>query len=211
MIITVGGQKGGTGKSTISAELAIYLSSQGTTLLVDSDEQGTITEFTNIRNEQNGSTEFTAIQLTDKSISSQIPKFKNMYDYIVIDAGGFDSLSQRHAIGISDKYLAVFNPESLVLWTTDSLEMIIEQASAINPKIKCFSCLNKGWPSGQDNEDSAQYLKESSILNYLPHVIVRRKAFCDATGNGLTVKERKPTDKKAIEEMNNLISAIIKD
>ena len=209
MVITVGGQKGGTGKSTIAAELVLKLSQSESVLLVDADDQGTITEFSTVRSEKVDTLEYTSIQLADKNIAIQIPKMRAIYDYIVIDAGGFDSISQRYAISVSDKYLAVFNPESLVLWTADTLEEIIITASASNPNLKCFSCLNKGWPSGSDNNDSAQYLQDSDILTYLPSVVVRRKAFCDATGNGLAVHERKPKDDKAITEIESLLNQLL--
>ncbi len=51
MIICVGGTKGGTGKSTVATNLAVMLATSGRdVLLVDADEQGTSTDFTNMRN-----------------------------------------------------------------------------------------------------------------------------------------------------------------
>ena len=51
MIICVGGTKGGTGKSTVATNLAVMLTTSGQdVLLVDADEQGTSTDFTNMRN-----------------------------------------------------------------------------------------------------------------------------------------------------------------
>ena len=211
MIITIGGQKGGTGKTTIATELVVYLSKQGKTLLVDADDQGTATSFSDARNESIGETGYTVIQLREKTLATEIPKFKDIYDYIVIDAGGFDSVSQRYAISLSDKFLVVFKPESYALWTIDMVEEMINLSASGNPNLKCYTCLNMGWPSGQDNEDSASLLKESKIFKFLYPVVVRRKAFTDAGGSGLSVYERKPLDEKAQTEITNLITALLEE
>jgi hypothetical protein len=52
MITVIGGTKGGTGKSTIATNFAVMHAIAGADiLLVDADEQGTSTAFTNMRNQ----------------------------------------------------------------------------------------------------------------------------------------------------------------
>ena len=211
MIITVGGQKGGTGKTTIATELVIFLSQKGNTLLVDADDQATATDFSNSRTDSLGETGYTTIQLREKALANELPKLINIYDYIIIDAGGYDSISQRYAISLSDKYLVVFKPESFALWTMEAVEEMINLSAAGNPKLKVYSCLNMGWPSGTDNDESAKLLEDSTVFSYLPHVIVRRKAFTDAGGDGLSVYERKPKDEKAQSEIKNLITSLLEN
>ena len=208
MIITVGGQKGGCGKTTIAAELAINLSTKGRLLFVDADPQASATIFCNATREEKEDIEFTAIQLLGKAVRSEVLKLKVNYDFIVIDAGGYDASGQRYALSVSDIYLACFKPESLALWTLENVEKMVDEMSTANPTLKSRSLLNIGWSSGIDNEESAQILIESDIIAHCPHVIQRRKAFCDATGKGLSVSERLPKDDKAIEEVNTLISFV---
>ena len=68
--------------------------------------------------------------------------------------------------------------------------------------------MNLGWPSGSDNEESAEILRESELISLLPCVIQRRKAFCDATGRGLSVTERIPKDSKAVAEIEELLNSL---
>ena len=50
MFYTICGIKGGSGKTTISTNLAVYLSKQGKDLmLVDADDQESATDFTALR------------------------------------------------------------------------------------------------------------------------------------------------------------------
>ena len=97
MIFTVGGIKGGTGKTTISTNLAIWLSRQGAdVLLVDADEQESASDFTAWRDETHqGQLGYTLVQLTGGAVRRQIEQLRPKYDHIVIDTGGRDTASQR--------------------------------------------------------------------------------------------------------------------
>lgn len=90
MIITVGGIKGGTGKTTIAVNLGIALAlASKDVLLVDADDQGTATDFAALRNQQ-GETlvSYTSIQLAGKAVREQVLKLKDKFNWIIIDTGG---------------------------------------------------------------------------------------------------------------------------
>ena len=53
MILTVGNTKGGVGKTTLAVNLTVALAIAGLdVLLIDGDEQGTATAFTELRSSQ---------------------------------------------------------------------------------------------------------------------------------------------------------------
>ena len=116
-IITIGGIKGGAGKTTIATNLAImrYLSGHDV-LLIDGDDQGSATDFSSVRTEIKGSTGYTSIQLTGSSIRTQGLMLSPKYEDVIIDAGGRDTTSQRAALIISDVVLIPFNPRSFLIF-----------------------------------------------------------------------------------------------
>ena len=67
-IYTVGGIKGGSGKTTVATNLTVLLAADGRdVLLVDADDQETATDFTAWRNKNTeGQAGYTAIQLTGR-------------------------------------------------------------------------------------------------------------------------------------------------
>lgn len=203
MIYTIGGIKGGSGKTTIATNLAVILASmkKKEVLLVDADEQETATDFTAWRNKRtDGNSGYTAVQLSGEAIRTEIQKLKKKYDDIIIDTGGRDTASQRAALTVSDIYLIPFIPRSFDVWTASAVEHLIEEIRPVNPKLKIISFLNRADPRGSDNSEAAEYLKEST-LNFTEVIIGARKAFANASAKGMGVTELKPKDKKAEEEL----------
>lgn len=213
MIYTIGGQKGGSGKTTIATNLAIYLASQNhDVLLVDADDQESASDFTLMRDDRTqGNSGYECVKLTGKTILTQIPKLSNRYQDIVIDAGGRDTESQRAAMVVSNIFLVPFVPRSFDIWTLETVEFLVQEARVPNPNLKAFVFINRADPRSAENEESAEKLQQSQVLSFLDTPIVARKAFATAAANGMGIIEMKQVDEKAVYEFNLLIKAIQKE
>lgn len=212
MIYTSGGTKGGSGKTTFATNLAVYLSLQGRdVLLVDADDQGTSSEFTNIRDEtKEGKTGYTSVQITGAALRTQVLNQKDKYDDIIIDVGGRDTGSQRAALTVTDVCVIPFKPKSFDVWTLEKIEGLIEEARTFNPNLKAFSFLNEAFTNTRvkDNDEAAAELKESQIIKFIGTTLHNRKAFSDSTASGLGVMELDSHDNKAVIEFEALYKAI---
>jgi chromosome partitioning protein len=206
MIYTVGGQKGGSGKTTVATNLAVLLISQGRdVLLVDADDQETASDFTALREERtDNQAGYTAVKLSGINILKQVPKLAERYQDIVIDTGGRDTESQRAALTVTNIFLIPFVPRSFDIWTLEKVEFLVEQARSANPKLKAFVFINRADPRGGDNDEAAQLLKQSEVLQYIDSPLGNRKAFANAAANGIGVIELKNTDEKAVNEFKAL-------
>lgn len=211
-IYTIGGIKGGSGKTTVATNLTVLLASHGRdVLLVDADEQETATDFTAWRNQRmNGQAGYTAIQLSDESVRTEILKMKSKYDDIVIDTGGRDTTSQRAALTITEMYLIPFVPRSFDVWTMEKVIRLINEIKPINPSLRSIAFLNKADARGSDNEDASEQLKEETSFMFIDAQLGLRKAFSNASSKGMAVTELRPRDKKAIEELSNLLAKCAK-
>ena len=100
MIITVGGIKGGSGKTTIATNLTVQRAAEGRdVLLVDADDQETASDFTMLRNDKlETGAGFTSIKLTGPAVRTEVRRLADKYDDIIIDTGGRDTTSQRAAL-----------------------------------------------------------------------------------------------------------------
>jgi chromosome partitioning protein len=211
MIYTVGGIKGGTGKTTLSTNLTVWLSRQGAdVLLVDADEQESATDFTAWREETlKDDIGYTLVQLHGATLRRQVEQMRPKYDHIVIDTGGRDTASQRAALFISDIYLLPFAPRSYEIWTLSKVQALLSeiQGSRATP-LQLYSFLNKADTRGPDNSEAIEVLSDNEELNYVDFPIINRKAFATAASKGLSVFEMTPADEKAINEVEALFRHI---
>ena len=203
MIITVGGIKGGSGKTTVATNLAVMRAADGRdVLLIDADDQETASDFTLLRNERTeGQAGYTSIQLSGAAVRSQTQRMAGKYQDIIIDTGGRDTTSQRAALSVSDLLLVPFVPRSFDVWTIQKVAALVGEMLPANPGLKAFTFLNRADSRGQDNDDAAQVLREIDGVRFIDVVLGTRKAFSNAAAHGMSVTELRPGDPKAAEEI----------
>jgi chromosome partitioning protein len=206
-IVTVGGIKGGSGKTTVATNLACIAAGQGAdVLLVDADNQETAFDFTNARKADNpGAPSYTCVKLTGSSVRTEVLAMAKKYDHVVIDAGGRDTTSQRAALSVSNALLIPCKPRSFDVWAIENVAQLVDEASTINPTLRAFVFLNQTDPAGQgsENQDTIEELKKFPGLSYLDAPLGSRKAFAHAASLGLAVTEltRPHHNPKAVAEI----------
>lgn len=211
MIITIGGIKGGCGKSLISTNLTVMRALAGNkVLLVDADEQGTSGDWTDHRTGLGVDTPWTTIRLKSNAVRTEVKKMAHNYDDIIIDCGGRDTASLRAALTVSDVFLVPFQPKSFDIWTTERVCNLVEEARSLNDDLICYAVINCAGSRGTDNEDAQKILAKADGLKLLPVTVGLRKGFSNATAEGLGIVEMR-SDKKAKEEMIALHNAVFND
>lgn len=193
MILTVGGIKGGSGKTTIATNLACIAAAQNAdVLLVDADDQETASDFTAVRKEDHpNAPSYTCAKLSGKAVRTEILDLAPKYDMVIVDTGGRDTTSQRAALSVSQLLLVPFVPRSFDVWTLNKVARLVEEMRSVNPKLVAYVFLNRSDPRGQgtENADAANMLGEIDELIYLDTPLGNRKAFGHAASQGLAVTE----------------------
>lgn len=210
MIVTIGGIKGGSGKTTVATNLAIMRALTGRdVLLIDADDQETATDFTALRTEQReDGAGYTGIKLTGAALRTEVLKLSDKFEDIIIDTGGRDTTSQRAALTVSDVLLIPFVPRSFDIWTIEKVAELVGEMRTANPDLRAHTFINRADSRGTDNDDAAGVLQENETLSVLDATIRQRKAFGNAAAAGLAVIEMKPPDPKAIEEIERLFQLV---
>ncbi len=210
MIITIGGIKGGVGKSIIASNLVVLRSviAKKRVLLVDGDDQGTASDWADHRTGLGIKTPWTTIRLKGAAVRTEVLKMIDDYDDIIVDCGGRDTSSLRASLTVSNSFVVPFQPKSFDIWTVSRVSEVLQEAKSINPNLEAFSFINCGGVRGTDNKDAQKILGKIEDLNVIPAVICLRKAFSNAPSEGLGVVEFKPKDEKAIFEIKTLYKYI---
>ena len=212
MILTIGNTKGGTGKTTLAVQLAISLARAGRdVLLVDGDTQGSAQTAIAIRTEALRQPTLACVQFPEgRVLRDQVRLQAPRYQDVLIDAGGRDSGALRAALVLSDVLLIPFLPRSVDVWALADIAALVDEARTVREGLVAYAVLNAADPgTSSDNTEAAEALAEFPQLSLLDAPIRRRKAFANATGQGLSVDELTPLDPKASTELAALLSNVL--
>lgn len=212
MIYLIGSYKGGSGKTTTATNLAVFLWRQNKrVLLIDGDEQKTLSYWYQSRAESIDVLGLDQRQLVGAKLRTELPALAAQYDDVVIDVAGRDSTTQRAALTIADVYLVPFVPRPPDLWTFDLVRELIEKAKEVNPGLKAYLFLTR--TDYQSLKSDSNWLA-SDTLNAIENAqrlnanLGNRVAFANAFNGGLSVLESKPIDSKARAEVMALFTEL---
>lgn len=211
-IVVFGGEKGGTGKTTLATNMASMLALQGKdVLLLDTDRQGTASFWATVREDGEVEPRIACVQKFGKGLAAQIRDLADRYDEIVIDAGGRDSVELRYAIGVCDRVYIPVQPFQFDIWTIRLMDELIEMAQGFNEDLQAFIVLNRVStnPTVREDQETREFFSDEAFQHlsiadsYLRDRIALRKSARD----GLSVAEWQ-RDRKATAEMNNLFEEV---
>ena len=212
MIILVGGEKGGSGKSCLAQNLAVYLQANNRDiLLLDADPQGTTTDWIKERDENNKVESIPSVQAAG-NIRQILLDLSKRYQDIIIDAGGQDSEALRSAMTIASHMLLPFRPKRRDLKTLVHVEKLIRLAKAVNPELYTRSVITQcpTLPSQSQRILDAKEACESFDLTPLNNFTCNRNIYDDADENGLSVFEMS-SDEKAKQEIEQIAKEFLGD
>jgi chromosome partitioning protein len=194
LIVTFGGTKGGSGKSTHATNFAGECARDKKTLLIDADEQGSSYQFSMARSEEHPDVaQYTCIRLSGKGVRDGVLKMAKDYEAIIIDAGGRDTASQRAALTVSHVLIMPVVPSQFDVQTLDTVNALVDEIRMVNPELVAYAFLNEARPRGQgtENNDAAEMIRKRPALQYLDAPVRQYQAFRHAAAQGLTVAELK--------------------
>lgn len=208
-LIIVGGQKGGTGKSTLATNLAVALKSAGRSpLLVDTDRQLTASNWSDVRAMDEALPPISCVQKTG-SLYQVLLDLTTRYDDVIVDAGGYDSMELRTALVAADHLYSPVRASQSDLWTLEAMQKLITEARALNPELGAHLVLSMAPtnPTVTDARDAQALLTQYPSFKLCESIIRDRKAFRDAMCKGRGVQEL--TDAKATSELEALVREVM--
>lgn len=214
MIILIGGEKGGTGKTTLATNLAAMRALAGRdVLLIDTDPQGSANYWAQNRDEENVEPRVACIQKFGKGLSTEVRDLSSRYQDIIIDAGGRDSVELRSALVVTERAYIPIQPSQFDIWTLDQMDTLVETAKGFNPDLQASVVISRSStnPSVHESEDTGKLLDDFANLGLAKITIRDRIAYRKAAKDGLAVVELKPKDPKAVEEMETLYKEVFGD
>ncbi len=194
--------KGGTGKSTVVFNMAMWRMAQGHKVTVcDLDPQRTVSDVAEIRDEDE----------IDPALSvvHELPeKGKARGDWL-IDVGTSNMGAVGDAIRACSQIVIPVTPSQADIWATQRFLDIVkeERGRARMPTIRAFINRADPHPRSRENAETFEALEMLGTLKPLNSKLVQRLAFRRSFSEGLAVFEMEPTS-KAAEELDQLANEI---
>lgn len=193
--ITIAQQKGGSGKTTLAANIAIELLGRGHSVAVlDTDPQGSLGRWFMTRREAMGGEpglEFATASAW--GVGYECEKLKKTNDFVLIDTPPKIDSDLRPALRESDLILVPVASSHVDLWATES---ILEMAERVDKPV--LMVLNRAAARAKLTGEVAEMLDELDARR-AQTVLGSRVIFAEVLGEGLGVSEKARTGPAASE------------
>lgn len=196
LVITVAQQKGGTGKTTVAANLAIALAGEGLHVaLLDADTQQTLVRWHDLRNARTPPVtwklKFAAIAAW--RLGAEITRLKREVDAIVIDSPPQITTDARVAIRAADLVLVPVQPSPPDLWAAEGT-LALAQAEKRPLRI----VLNRVPSTSRLRQRVESEIAKRGLPRFAA-ALGNRSGFALAFAEGLGVTEQAPRSAAATE------------
>mgnify|MGYP000088359120 CR=1 FL=1 len=211
MIVLVGGEKGGSGKSCLAQNIAVYLRTEknASVLMVDCDPQRTTSDWIQERKANEKLPSINCVQLYGK-IRNELLSLREHYDFVVIDCGGQDNLALRSSMAVADHILIPLRPKRRDLKTVPHMEDILSTCKMVNPTMNAAFVITQcpSLPSLASRILEAKEVCRSFEVPVLDAVTFSRNMYDDSEESGQSVMESEPTG-KASSEIRSIIEELL--
>lgn len=211
MITVVGGNKGGSSKTTTATNLAVALAMVhgNDVVLVDSDIQRSASRWHAEREANCLSPAITLIEKTG-NISQTLRSLAEKYDHVIVDVAGRNSRELITACTVADMLIAPHQCSQLDLDTMFELQQQLISIRDLNPDLKAFAYQSIASTNplleGNERNEFLEYVAEFDQLTPLRAKSCYRKIYRDVMSEGKSVME---TDNvKARDEVMSLINEV---
>ena len=195
MITVIGNLKGGTGKSTVTFNLAVWLAINDFKVeIFDLDPQATLSDVVDIRDEDEYEPALAISNNADEISACEA-------DEILIDIGTADTDAMRKAISLANRIIVPVPPSQADIWSTQRFLKMVSDICSDSAMPQLLGFVNRadthiGVRETGEAEDALNMLPN---IDLIPARLYQRTTYRRSFSEGLAVFELEPKGKAAAE------------
>jgi chromosome partitioning protein len=196
MITVIGSLKGGSGKSTVTFNLAVWLEmAEAEVLVIDADPQATLSDVSEVRSEEGYEP-----YLNIKDASALSRKKLAGYDEVLIDVGTSDIDSMKLALALADRVVIPVPPSQADIWSTQRFINFLDEAvDGDRPELLAFINRADTHHAIRESDEAAAALVSLPDVDFIKYRLCQRTVFRRSFSEGLAVYELDPRGKGSKE------------
>jgi chromosome partitioning protein len=208
MLTVIGSLKGGSGKSTVTFNIAVWLAmAEAEVVAFDLDPQRTLSDVAEVRAEEGYAPEL--------KIRHKIPdlkKFAGKKDLeVLVDVGAADLDGMKKAISLADRILIPVPPSQADIWSTQRfLGLVSKSARGRRPEVMAFINRADTHHAVRESDEAAAALVSLPGLRFIKARLGQRTVYRRSFSEGLAVFELDPRCKGA-REFTDLAAVLFPD
>ncbi|MCX9019052.1 chromosome partitioning protein ParA [Citrobacter portucalensis] len=208
MIILIGGNKGGSGKSGTATNTAVALSGRGKTCLFNADKQRSSAKW----HAERVAAGLNDIELVEGfgNIAEKLVELDKVFEFVVVDVAGRNSREFITAGVVAHIIVSPLQSSQDDLDTLDELEQQIHEMRSVNPDVKVYVLQTMATTNpvirGAERADFLGFLEDYPSLPAAKSVICHRKVYRDCRSAGIGILES--NNAVAKKEFNEYIKEV---
>lgn len=194
MITVIGSLKGGSGKSTVTFNLAVWLAmAEVKILVIDGDPQATLSDVAEVRAEEGFEP---AIQVLDgDGLTEERVK---QADETLIDIGTASMDNIRKALAFADRVVVPVPPSQADIWSTQRFIQFVQSITG-ERRLEMLGFINRGdtHHAVRETNEAAAALVSLPGIRFIKPRLSQRTVYRRSFSEGLAVFEMEPRGKGA--------------
>lgn len=210
MITVIANLKGGSGKSTVTFNLGLWLQMKGQPVVAyDLDPQQTLSDVAEVRREEGYTPPLQVNQPRDSLLDDML--YHPQQTQVLVDVGASNMDAMKLALSIADRIIIPVPPSQPDVWATQRFLNIVNESGNDNkPEMRVFVNRADTHRAIKESDETEEVLKQLPGVKLIPQRLHQRTVYRRSLSEGMSVFEISRRS-KAVDEFNRLAGILYPD
>jgi len=210
VITVIANLKGGSGKSTVTFNLGLWLQMKGQPVVAyDLDPQQTLSDVAEVRREEGYTPPLQVNQPRDSLLDDML--YHPQQTQVLVDVGASNMDAMKLALSIANRIIIPVPPSQPDVWATQRfLNIISELDKTKKPEMRVFVNRADTHRAIRESDETEEVLEQLPGVELIPQRLYQRTVYRRSLSEGMSIFEISKRS-KAVDEFNRLAGILYPD
>lgn len=210
MITVIANLKGGSGKSTVTFNLGLWLQMKGQPVVAyDLDPQQTLSDVSEVRREE-GYTPPLQVNQPRESLLDDM-QYHPQQTQVLVDVGASNMDAMKQALSVASRIIIPVPPSQPDVWATQRFLNIVNELETNNkPEMRVFVNRADTHRAIKESDETEEVLEQLPGVKLIPQRLYQRTVYRRSLSEGMSIFEISKRS-KAVDEFNRLAGILYPD